>query len=257
MKFQALYEKWIESYPFTRKKSSTRNRKSSAKHLLSVWAQTPIHKISKQVYWQYMNSLVSKYMYNTREGIHIVAKMIFDYAIEMDYINKNPTDNYKLPKNLEYEESEEKLIFLEKEELKVFQQIAKDEGLPNDYEFFSLLAYSGMRIGEVISLLWKDLDFQNSSLSITKTYYNPSNNKREFELQTPKTRSSVRKILIDSNIMELLKELKEKQNEFIKKNKRLYKDQGFIFTCQEGYPCTIKQFSNRLQRLLSKMPDFK
>ncbi|MGX4670579.1 Arm DNA-binding domain-containing protein [Cerasibacillus sp. JNUCC 74] len=40
MKFQALYEEWIESYPFTRKKSSTRNRKSSAKHLLSVWAQT-------------------------------------------------------------------------------------------------------------------------------------------------------------------------------------------------------------------------
>lgn len=255
MKFQALYEEWIESYPFTRKKSSTRNRKSSAKHLLNVWAQTPIHKISKQVYRQYMNSLVSKYMYNTREGIHIVAKMIFDYAIEMDYINKNPTDNYKLPKNLEYEENEEKLVFLEKEELKVFLQIAKDEGLPNDYEFFSLLAYSGMRIGEVISLQWKDLDFQNSSLSITKTYYNPSNNKREFELQTPKTRSSVRKILIDSTIMELLKELKEKQNEFIKKNKRLYKDQGFIFTCSEGYPCTIKQFSNRLQRLLAKMPD--
>ncbi|MGQ5176108.1 tyrosine-type recombinase/integrase [Bacillus halotolerans] len=41
----------------------------------------------------------------------------------------------------------------------------------------SLLAYSGMRIGEVVSLQWKDLDFQNSSLSITKTYYNPSNNK--------------------------------------------------------------------------------
>ncbi|WP_340084232.1 site-specific integrase [Siminovitchia sp. FSL H7-0308] len=255
MKFQALYEEWIESYPFTRKKSSTRNRKSSAKHLLNVWAQTPIHKITKQVYRQYMNSLVSKYMYNTREGIHIVAKMIFDYAIEMDYINKNPTDNYKLPKNLEYEENEEKLVFLEKEELKVFLQIAKDEGLPNDYEFFSLLAYSGMRIGEVISLQWKDLDFQNSSLSITKTYYNPSNNKREFELQTPKTRSSMRRILIDSTIMELLKELKEKQNEFIKKNKRLYKDQGFIFTCSEGYPCTIKQFSNRLQRLLAKMPD--
>ncbi|MED1528300.1 hypothetical protein V7198_14655 [Bacillus pumilus] len=45
---------------------------------------------------------------------------------------------------------------------------------------------------------------------------------------------------MDWYIMELLKELKEMQNEFIKKNKRLYKDQGFIFTCSEGYPCTIK-----------------
>lgn len=257
MKFQALYEEWIESYPFTRKKSSTRNRKSSAKHLLSVWAPTPIHKITKQVYRQYMNSLASKYMYNTREGIHIVAKMIFDYAIEMEYIkaNKNPTDNYKLPKNLEYEENDEKIVFLEKEELDVFLQIAKVEGLPNDYEFFTLLAYSGMRIGEVIALQWKDVDFQSLFISIRKTYYNPSNNKRKFELLTPKTRSSKRDILMDWYVMELLKELKEKQNEFIKNNKRLYKDQGFIFTCSEGYPCTIKQFSNRLQRLLAKMPD--
>lgn len=101
-----------------------------------------------------------------------------------------------------------------------------------------------MRIGEAVSLQWKDLDFKSSSLSITKTYYNPSNNKRNFELQTPKTRSSMRKILIDPSIMDLLKDLKEKQNQFIKKNKRLYKDQGFIFTCSKGYPCTIKQFSD-------------
>ncbi|GEK32104.1 site-specific integrase [Kurthia zopfii] len=253
MKFQALYEEWIETYPFTRKKSSTRNRISSAKHLLNVWAQTPINKITKQVYRQYMNSLVTKYMLNTREGIHIVAKMIFDHAVEMEYIKKNPTINYKLPKNLEYEENEEKLVFLEKEELKLFLQLAKDEGLTNDYEFFSLLAYSGMRIGEAVSLQWKDLDFKSSSLSITKTYYNPSNNKRNFELQTPKTRSSMRKILIDPSIMDLLKDLKEKQNQFIKKNKRLYKDQGFIFTCSEGYPCTIKQFSDRLKRIIKKM----
>ncbi|MFC0302048.1 site-specific integrase [Virgibacillus soli] len=181
-------------------------------------------------------------MYNTREGIHIVAKMIFDYAIEMDYINKNPTDNYKLPKNLEYEENEEKLVFLEKEELKVFLKIAKDEGLPNDYEFFSLLAYSGMRIGEVISLQWKDLDFQNSSLSITKTDYNPSNNKREFELQTPKTRSSMRKILIDLTIMKLLKELKDKQNEFIKKNKRLYKTRVSFLHVQKAIRVQLSNF---------------
>ncbi|WP_391123254.1 tyrosine-type recombinase/integrase [Psychrobacillus sp. L3] len=171
----------------------------------------------------------------------------------MEYIKKNPTVNYKLPKKLEYEENEEKLVFLEKEELKLFLQIAKDEGLTSDYEFFSFLAYSGMRIGEAVSLQWKDLDFKSSSLSITKTYYNPSNNKRNFELQTPKTRSFMRRILIEPIVMDLLKELKEKQNQFIKKNKRLYKDRGFIFTCSEVYPCTIKQFSDRLKRIMTRM----
>lgn len=255
MKFQALYEEWIQTYPFTRKRSSTRNRISSAKHLLAIWANTPINKITKQTYRQYLNSLVPKYKYNTREGIHIVGKMIFDYAIEMEYLQKNPTEKYMVPKNLEYADNEKGLVFLEKEELAEFLKITKRDGLAYDYGFFSLLAYSGMRIGEAISLQWKDLDFGNSSISINKTYYNPSNNKRKFEIQTPKTRSSKREILIDQSIMDLLKALKQEQEQFIKKNKRIYKNQGFIFTCSEGYPYTIKQFSNRLQRLLKRMSD--
>ena len=255
MKFQALYDEWIQTYPFTRKRSSTRNRISSAKHLLSIWANTPINKITKPMYRQYMNSLVSKYKYNTRQGIHIVGKMIFDYAIEMEFLQKNPTDNYMLPKNLDYDENEQKLLFLEKEELIQFLKIAEQDGLANDHEFFSLLAFSGMRIGEAILLQWKDLDFVNNSISINKTYFNPSNNKRKFEIQTPKTRSSKREILIDPSIMDLFTALKKEQEQLIKKNKRIYIDQGFIFTCSEGYPYTIKQFSNRLQRLIKRIPD--
>ncbi|OLP64764.1 hypothetical protein BACPU_23540 [Bacillus pumilus] len=255
MKFEALYDEWIQTYPFTRMRSSTRNRISSAKHLLAIWANTPINKIMKQTYRQYMNSLVSKYKYNTREGILIVGKMIFDYAIEMEFLQKNSTDNYMLPKNLDYDEDEQKLIFLEKEELIQFLKIAKQDGLAIDYGFFCLLAFSGMRIGEATSLQWKDLNFEDNSLYINKTYYNPSNNKRKFEIQTPKTRSSKREILIDQSIMDLLKALKQEQVQFIKKNKRIYKDQGFIFTCSEGYPHTIKQFFNRLQRLLKRMSD--
>ncbi|MGP9039845.1 hypothetical protein [Cytobacillus kochii] len=101
--------------------------------------------------------------------------MIFDFAIKMEFLQKNPTDNYMLPKNLDYVENEQKLIFLEKEELIQFLKIAKPDGLANDYEFFSLLVFSGMRIGEAILFQWKDLDIVNNSISINKTYFNPSN----------------------------------------------------------------------------------
>lgn len=255
MKFQALYDEWIQTYSYTRKKSSTRNRNSSAKHLLKVWNNTSIHKITKQMYRQYMNSLVQKYMYNTRNGIHIVAKMIFDYAIEMEYLQKNPTENYAIPKNLNYVEDEKMLVFLEKEELSNFLKISKRDGLQYDHVFFSLLAYSGLRIGEVISLQWKDLNFKNNSISISKTYYNPSNNKRKFINQTPKTPSSRRTIHIDPYIIDLFEVLKEEQEKFIVKNKPIYNNQGYIFTCSEGYPYTIRKFSLRLQRLLKRMPD--
>lgn len=47
-------------------------------------------------------------------------------------------------------------------------------GLEHDYLVFLILSYSGIRIGELIALKWKDIDFVNHTISITKTYYNPS-----------------------------------------------------------------------------------
>lgn len=64
MRFGALYEDWLESYPYTRKISSTRNRIQSAKHLTKVWENVSIGKITKQVYRKYMNSLIDDYRYS-------------------------------------------------------------------------------------------------------------------------------------------------------------------------------------------------
>lgn len=255
MRFGALYEEWLESYPYTRKISSTRNRIQSAKHLTKVWENVSIGKITKQVYRKYMNSLIDDYRYNTREGIHIVAKMIFDYAVDLEYLKINPTANYKVPRDeVSIQNTEQdKLVFLEKEELVDFIFTTEKHGLENDLEFFSLLAYSGMRIGEAICLKWEDIDFENESININKTYYNPNNNKYEFELTPPKTDSSKREILIDPLILDLLKSLRRKQNVRKNKNKHFYKDQDFVFTCDEGFPYSIRKFSQRLQRILKHM----
>ena len=45
------------------------------------------------------------------------------------------------------------------------------------FEVFTTLAYTGMRAGELLALKWSDIDFENNTISITKTYYNPNNNK--------------------------------------------------------------------------------
>lgn len=253
MKFQALYDEWISIYSLSRKESSVRNREQSAKHLLSVWRDIPISKITKPNYRRYMNSLASNYMYNTREGIHITGKMIFDYAVDMEYLQKNPSENYTVPKIKEYIEDKKKEVFLEKEELFEFLKIVKNDGLEQDYLVFCLLAYSGMRIGEVLTLKWKDIDFERNTISINRTLYNPKNNKRKFKTQSTKSTSSERELPIEPDLMNLIKSHKNEQEEFIKSNERIYKNQGFVVTCSEGYPRTIKLFAARLQRILKKM----
>lgn len=146
MKLQALYDEWIETYPYTRKQIFTRNRIQSAKHLLNAWINAPISNISKLTYRKHMNSLVSNYKYNTREDIHVVGKMIFDDDVDMECLKVNPIDNHAIPKEVD-SDNESKLVFLEKGELANFIDIAK---IHEDLEFFTLLAYSGMRIGEAI-----------------------------------------------------------------------------------------------------------
>ena len=65
-----------------------------------------------------------------------------------------------------------------------------------------------MRAGELLALKWSDIDFENNTISITKTYYNPNNNKKHYQILTPKTESSIGKISVDPHVIQLLKDYK-------------------------------------------------
>src|SRR5699024_11665573 len=101
--------------------------------------------------------------------------------------------------------------------------LAKSVGLEHDYEFFSLLAFTGIRIGEALTLKWIDVDFENSSISINKTLYNPNNNKREYDLTDPKTMRSNRIISIDPFLFTTSNEKKKKKKKQKEKKKNIYK----------------------------------
>ena len=71
------------------------------------------------------------------------------------------------------------------------------------YVLFNLLYFTGMRKGELLSLKWIDIDFNNKTLSINKTISKELVNDSHI-ITTPKTKSSVRKIALDNNLIKLL-----------------------------------------------------
>lgn len=90
----------------------------------------------------------------------------------------------------ELEREKELPKYLEKEELAHFLSIIPDHQMDiRDYPIFLTLAYTGMRAGELCALKWSDIDFEEQTISITKTYYNPRNAIKEYELLTPKTKN--------------------------------------------------------------------
>ena len=248
----------VRALPITRRKrSSHRARRIALNHIMNEFGQTLIQKITKKAYQDTIDELSNRFSTNYVSSMHTSANMVFNYAHENKLIKEVPTKDIKLPKkkktvaDLEKGDSiNEK--FLEKEELEEFLTVAKNEGLEGDLLTFALLAYTGLRIGEMIALKWADIDFTNTTLRVYKTYYNPTNNKLEYQLLTPKTESSVRTISIDTVLIDLLELHKLKQEQTMKDNGSLYNDNDFIFATNQGYPKTIKHIAIRMQRLLKR-----
>jgi integrase len=174
----------------------------------------------------------------------------------LELIKKDPTAFVVLKKdNKTLEELKEPGIpkYLEKEELALFLDTATKKGLEIDLLIFLVLSYTGMRVGELVSLQWSDIDFNKNSIRIIKTYYNPSNNTVRYQLGTPKTIGSIRKIIVEDIVIEALKQHKQAQEKVKERFSDTYHDEDFIFAKTErypGYPIFIKTIQNRMKRIL-------
>ncbi|WP_160044318.1 tyrosine-type recombinase/integrase [Paenibacillus sp. USDA918EY] len=262
--FKEFVNTWIETYSSTVKVSTLRVRKHESGRLMKYFEHKKMKDITKKMYQDALNDLQNPegkkkgLSYNTISGVHSTGRMIFSKAVELDIIKNDPTQYAKLPRAQktveEIEQEEEVPKYLEKEQLAKFLNTAKRKGLGQDYVIFLILAYSGMRAGELCALRWSDLDEDEHTISITKTYYNPSNRTREYQLLTPKTKTSKRKIDMDPFVFEELKQHRKKQKEIMMKYRSTYHDKGFVIAKTDalnaGYPEFIKTIENRMRRLL-------
>lgn len=87
--------------------------------------------------------------------------------------------------------------------------------LPNLCILLSL--YTGLRVGEICGLQWQDINFKQSSISVTKTVERISlgNGKTKIVINPPKTKSSIRKVYMPSFLVDILKSYKSSPELFI------------------------------------------
>jgi integrase len=185
--------------------------------------------------------------------------MIFKRAVELEVIKKDPTEFAIVPRTKktvdELEQEIELPKYLEKEELARFLSIIPDHAIDaRDYPIFLTLAYTGMRVGELCALKWADIDFNEQTITITKTYYNPKLIIKDYKLLPPKTKRSKRTIDVEQLVLDELQKLKKVQNEVRMRYRDTYHDKGFVFAQMDkefaGYPVYPKLIGLRMRRLL-------
>ena len=136
----------------------------------------------------------------TVRSVHLMLHCAFERAVKERLIPRNPTDDCISPKVRKFE-----MKILEPEHMKAYLDAADARGL---LPMFYLELVSGLRKGELVALLWSDLDIKNRTISVSKQYIKNPNG--ELTLSRPKTETSVRKVSIPQMAVDLLIQEREK-----------------------------------------------
>ncbi len=167
--------------------------------------------------WQY--SLIDQnYKSGSIQAYRTILYSIFEMAINNNIIDKNPLSKVKSPNAAKTSNTFKN----HKEEIEPFSKTEIDHILNNTTgymkNFIQLMFATGIRPGEMISLVWDDIDLKKKQITINKTI-------SSGKIGDPKTISSVRKV----DILPLAQEA------FISQ-KKLSQGSEYIFTSRFNKP---------------------
>ncbi len=122
---------------------------------------------------------------------------IFNYAVKYYDLSSNPCSKAgSIGKK-----NSDRHSFWTVEDFNTFIAAAENDILSKT--LFTLLYWTGMRVGEALALTKNDIDFENGTVAINKSYTRLN---REDKITPPKTPKSNRKISIHKELVELLQE---------------------------------------------------
>ena len=234
----AWYNYWIENVKGnnirynTRRNYDERYQRNIKPYIGEMLIQDvkPLHcqDVLKRMADDYANSVI--------EHARLVMWMLFDSAVENDFLLKNPvTKSVKCTSGRKPKETRALTI----QEQKLFLETAKDT---SNYNQYALILQTGLRTGELIGLRWSDVDFKNRVLHVRRTMeYRPSYG--EWRTGEPKTKNSIRDIPLTMEAIQILKDQKKKVEQ-LKVVPIEFAD--MVFLCRNGTPTKNSAYDTKL-----------
>lgn len=225
-KFYAVY--WLKKKEFEVKKSTYCNYSNLLKNII-------IPVLGEIKFDELNGDILQFFIYNaqgernlsektTKDCLGIIKQIIIDGQAE------GVIPNFAFSKRkLKYKKQElignVKKVYTEEEYRKIIQEILKN--IDNKKIGILLGLYTGMRIGELCALQFKDIDFKNKVINVTKTLqrtYDPTKdiNPSEIQITSTKTTSSTRTIPITNEIAKILEKMNVDNENYVLTGKKKY-----------------------------------
>jgi integrase len=186
-------------------------------HILPVIGNIPLDQINVQQLEYLISKMNEKLSASSIRITFRLVKSCLEAAKKRGYIQLNPAEQISLPK---VERTQVKALTRQQHALLLSESRKDIKGLP-----ITLALETGMRIGEISALKWRDVDFEQNLIYVCRTKQrisNTSNGKSKTKLieTTPKTQRSKRLIPLTSALKkQLLNAKSQSSSQYVVENR--------------------------------------
>ncbi|MCM1227681.1 MAG: site-specific integrase [Clostridium sp.] len=209
-----VFREWIQNNKHRIKESTLANYLMKAeKHILPKFGNNSVDSINDRDIIGFIDEKLASGLSNRYvSDIIVLMKSIFKYAVRVYHIF-NPLNGISMPKK---KKSEIDLLD-DNEQQKLQQYIADNQNLTT--LGIALSMSTGIRIGELCALQWKDIDLEKRILTVRKTIQRIQCKsifaKTKLIITEPKSESSYREIPVPDCMMDLLKKFRSNDDDHI------------------------------------------
>lgn len=200
MTFNSLYELYMEDMGSRLRKSTMANKKFMiGLKVLPYFKDKPINEIKATDIRKWQNELLNnekQYSQTYLKTINNQLVALFNYAVKYYDLKENPCHKA----GSMGKKNADEMLFWTREEYQQFIPYVSDK--PQSKAAFETLYWTGVRIGELMAITLNDIDFDNKTISISKSIQRLN---REDIITAPKTPKSNRVIPITDFLSDDLK----------------------------------------------------
>ena len=259
--FYPLMEEWYLTFkePTVKSRTSEKLRGYMKNHIKPEFGKLEVEQIDTFRLQRFFNGMLKRgtCMTTVQQIKQLMNQFYKEYILKMKLVHENPLDDVKIKSVANNDQDRDSLALTPELRSEVFEKL-KD--YPMLRAVLVLFILTGLRPGELLALKWKDIDLDNSTISIKlatsveltfdDTWKVTS---RKQVISNTKTALSVRSFVLSESAVECLREWKKYLSELqMKTGVNYVSGDCFVYATQKGTMYSYGGMRSMLIRFLQK-----